>query len=193
MALLSMEKRKKAFADLGLGEYNEKNIKALQKKYMMRKSDVDGIYGRDTDNLLRHIWNVERYTKSQNFKPEEFRCECGGRYCCGYPTYMKKHQLQHLQTIRDHYDRPMIITCGMRCKPYNRSLNGSISNSKHLTGQATDFYMRGVTDTLPHRRNAIRYIKKLKNHTYTYGNGINSYGSWVTAPYMGNALHTDTK
>lgn len=35
-------------------------------------------------------------------------------------------------------------------------------------------------------------IKKLPNHNYTYSNGINSYGASISAPYMGNALHTDT-
>ena len=85
------------------------------------------------------------------------------------------------------------ITCGMRCKTYNKKLNGSITNSKHLTGQAIDFYQKGVTDTLANRRMAIRWIKTLPNHTYTYGNGINSNGYKVRAPYMGNALHTDTK
>ena len=87
MALLTEATRIKYFEKLGLGEYNEANIKKLQKKYL-RKKDVDGIYGTNTDNLLRHVYNVKAYTK--NFEPEEFKCECGGRYCTGYPTYMKK-------------------------------------------------------------------------------------------------------
>ena len=81
----------------------------------------------------------------------------------------------------------------MRCKPYNRRLSGSVSNSRHLTGKALDFYMKGVTDTLSHRKSAIKWIKKQPNHNYTYGNGINSNGYGVRAPYMGNALHTDVK
>ena len=191
MALLTVDKRKEYFKDLGLGEYSKENILKLQKKYFIMEKDRDGKYGSDTDNLLRHIWNVKHYT--ENFSPEEFRCECGGRYCTGYPTYMKPHQLMHLQKIRNIYAKPMIITCGMRCRGYNAKLNGSVANSKHLTGRAADFYMRGVTETLPQRKKAVRVIKKLANHTYTYGDGINSYGGYVSAPYMGNALHTDTK
>lgn len=189
MALLTVDKRKTYFKKLGLGEYNAENIKKLQKKYL-RSKDVDGIYGTNTDNLLRHLYNVKTYTK--NFSPTEFKCECGGRYCTGYPTYMKKVQLQNLQSIRTHYGKPMVITCGMRCRPYNNSLRGSITNSKHLTGYATDFYMAGVTDTLANRKKSIAWIKKLPNHAYTYGNGINSYGAKLSASYMGNALHTDT-
>ena len=189
MALLSVETRKKYFRHLGLGEYNEANIRKFQKKYL-RKKDVDGVYGIDTDRLLRHVYNVT--TCTEDFKPEEFKCECGGRYCTGYPSYMKKVELKNLQKIRDHWGKPMTITCGLRCRPYNNSLKGSITNSKHLTGYATDFYMAGVTDALITRKMAIAWIKKLPNHNYTYGNGIDSNGVRVSASYMGNALHTDT-
>lgn len=189
MALLTTEQRKARFKYLGLGEYNKANIARFQKKYL-RKKDVDGVYGTDTDRALRHVYNVKKYTK--NFSPEEFKCECGGKYCCGYPSWMKKVELENLQSIRDHYGKPMTITCGLRCKGYNKKLRGSITNSKHLTGYATDFYMKGVTDTLANRKAAIKYIKKLPNHNYTYGNGINSNGVKVSAGYMGNALHTDT-
>lgn len=189
MALLTTEQRKARFKYLGLGEYNKANIARFQKKYL-RKKDVDGVYGTDTDRALRHVYNVKKYTK--NFSPEEFKCECGGKYCTGYPSYMKRVELENLQSIRDHYGKPMTVTCGLRCKTYNNKLRGSIGNSKHLTGYATDFYMPGVTDTLANRKKAIAWIKKLPNHNYTYGNGINSNGVKVSAGYMGNALHTDT-
>lgn len=191
MALLTVDKRKQYFKELGYGTYNKSSILKFQKKYMLRKSDWDGIYGTNTDNTLRTVYNVKKYTK--NFKPEEFRCECGGRYCCGYPSYMKPHELQNIQAIRTHFNKPITVTCGMRCKPYNSRLNGSISTSRHLTGQAIDFYQAGVTDSLANRKKAIKWIKKLPYHNYTYGNGINSNGYRVRAPYMGNALHTDTK
>lgn len=191
MALLTEEKRKEYFKKLNLGDYNKANIKKFQKKYMLRKSDWDGIYGPNTDNLLRHVYNVTVCTK--NFAPEEFRCECGGRYCSGYPTWMKANQLRHIQAIRNHWGRPMIVTSGMRCRKYNSVIGGSIVNSKHLVGSATDFYIKGVSDTLAHRKDSIEWIKMLPNHTYTYGDGINSLDKYIFAPYMGNALHTDTK
>ena len=190
MALLSVEKRKQYFKYLGLGEYNKANIEKFQRKAFTRKSDIDGVYGTNTDRALRHFRNVKKY--APNFKPEEFKCECGGRYCTGYPSWMKKVELENLQAIRNHYKKPMIVTCGLRCRPYNNSLAGSISNSKHLSGYATDFYMSGVTDTLANRKAAIRWIKTLPNHNYTYGNGYNSNGVAIRAAYMGNALHTDT-
>ena len=192
MITLSDDKRKELFEYLGLGKVNKTNIKKFQRSaFGKSSSEVDGIFGPKTDTALMHWYNVFKYTK--NFDPKEFKCECGGRYCTGYPDYMKPNELKNIQAIRNHWGRPITVTCGLRCKTYNRKLNGSIQNSKHLTGQAIDFYQLGVTDTLANRKKAIKWIKKLPNHTYTYGNGINSYGYSVRAPYMGNALHTDTK
>ncbi len=191
MALLSVETRKRYFKLLGLGTYNKTNILKMQKKYFRRPQDLDGIYGKDTDALLRHLRNVKVYAPS--FRPEEFRCGCGCRYCTGYPTRMKVKELKHIQAIRDHYKRPMTITSGLRCVGYNSRLSGSSATSRHLKGYAVDFYMAGVTDTLANRKKAIKWIKRRKHHHYTYGNGINSNGYAVYAPNMGNAMHTDTK
>lgn len=200
MALLKIETRKKYFKALGLGEYNTANIKKLQKKYL-RKKDVDGVYGIDTDRLLRHVYNVSVWLPAQfngksNFTPEEFKCDCGGKYCTGYPSYMKRVELMNLQKIRNHFGRPMKITCGLRDPAYNRALAGSIPNSLHLVGRACDFNMAGVTESTAQRKAAIKWIKTLPNHHYSYGHGYNSYGVSISAPYMGAgkgaAIHTDT-
>lgn len=194
MALLTLAKRKTYFKRLGLGEYNSENIRKLQKKYL-REKDVDGVYGRDTDILFKHIYNVRVWLPSvnggkSNFKPEEFRCDCGK--CTGYPSFMKKVELKNLQTIRTHYGKPMTVTSGLRCRASNNASKGSIPNSLHLTGYACDFYMKGVTDTLANRKKAIKYIKTLPHHHYSYGDGINSSGYKVSASYMGNAIHVDS-
>ena len=171
-----------------LAELGYASVKDFQKAVMYPQY-VDGIYGPQTENALISAINVKRNTK--NFSVKEFRCECGGKYCCGYPSTLKVEMLRNIQAIRDHYGRPITVTCGLRDKTYNSKLGGSIQNSLHLSGQAVDFYQRGVTDTLANRKASIKWIKTLPNHHYTYGNGINSYGNGVSAPYMGNALHTD--
>lgn len=171
-----------------LKELGYASVKSFQLAVMYPKY-VDGKYGQQTENALLTAINVKRYTK--NFSTKEFRCECGGRYCCGYPTHMKPEVLKNIQAIRDHWGRPITVTCGLRDKTYNSNLGGSIQNSLHIQGRAIDFYQKGVTDNLTNRKAAIKWIKTLPNHHYTYGNGINSYGNGVSAPYMGNALHTD--
>lgn len=171
-----------------LAELGYASVKSFQAAVMYPKY-VDGVYGQQTENALISAINVKRNTK--NFSVKEFRCECGGKYCCGYPATLKVEMLRNIQAIRDHWGRPVTVTCGLRDKTYNSKLGGSIQNSLHLTGQAVDFYQKGVTDTLVNRKMAIKWIKTLPNHHYTYGNGINSYGNGVSAPYMGNALHID--
>lgn len=189
MALLRENYRKFRFNYLGLGEYNEENIRKFQKMaFPNDKSQWDGIYGFNTDRALRHFYNVAKCAPS--FKPEEFRCNCG--HCTGYPNYMKQVELNNLQKIRNHYARPMIVTSGLRCQWDNSRSSGSIPNSLHLIGRAADFYMAGVTDTLEHRKDFIRWARTLPNTHYIYGNGINSNGYSVYAPYMGNAVHYDT-
>ena len=75
MALLAESTRKKYFKELGLGEYNKSNIKKLQKKYFSRQSDIDGIYGTDTDNLLRHVYNVKNSRCQAVYHPVDGRGE----------------------------------------------------------------------------------------------------------------------
>ena len=190
MALLPLNKRKEYFRYLGLGTYNEKNILRLQKKYMLREQDWDGKYGPHTDELLRHLVNVKRFAPS--FRPEEFRCGCGGRYCDGYPVRMKTKELKQLQAIRDKFKLPVTITSGVRCRRFNDSLRGSSKSSRHLTGYAADFYIKGLTNTLNGRKKVIRFARKQPDHHYSYCNGYNSLGQIVTAPNMGTAIHTDT-
>ena len=194
MKALTEATRKKYFKELGLGEYNNTNLRKFQKKYM-RPKDVSGVYDRNTDRLLRHVYNVSVWLPKQfggksNFKPEEFKCDCG--QCTGYPTHMKRVELKNLQMIRNHYDRPMVVTSGLRCKHANSSSTGSIQNSLHLVGRACDFYMAGVTDTLANRKKFIKWAKTIPNTHYIYGNGCNSNGvNNLYAPYMGNAIHYD--
>ena len=192
MALLSKEDREKRFKYLGLGEYNKENILKFQKKaFPNLKSQQDSVYGKNTDNALRTFYNVKKTTK--NFTPQEFKCECGGKYCSGYPSFMKQNEMKHLQAIRDHYGKPMTITCGLRCPTQNRKVGG-VSNSGHLKGYAADFYMQGVTDTVPNRNKALMWIMKQPNHKFTYGaHMVDSEGNYRSANGMGNAMHTETR
>ena len=188
MTLLTKATRKAWFKALGY-EYNKAGILKMQKAYFKRAKDCDGVYGPDTDNLLRHLHHVKTYTTS--FRPEEFRCPCG--HCTGYPTWARVNLLRHIQTIRDHYGKAMTITSGLRCEFENSRLSGSSKESKHMQGKAVDFYMPLVTDSLERRRNTVNYIKKLKNHDYSYGNGISSTGAHVIATNLGNAIHTQVR
>ena len=189
MALLTIKKRKEYFKLLGLGEYNKENILKLQKKYFSRKMDHDGIYGFDTDALLRHI---HACSQVRNFSPEEFKCECGGKYCTGYPVSMKLSTLKFIQRIRDYAGKPVFITSGIRCKKYNKEAGG-VSNSKHLTGQAVDYYIPSITFNLTGRKKLINTIRTWKDHDWSYCAGYESGGGYRYSSTMGTSIHTQTK
>lgn len=188
MALLSVGKRKKYFEELKLGEYNKENIRKFQKKYFVKSVDIDGIYGKDTDALLRHVYIC---SMSKYFAPFEFKCECGGKYCTGYPTYINERTLKFMDQIRVHYNKPVYVTSGLRCKILNKQVGG-VPNSKHLSGKAVDYYINGVTNTLSGRIKHIDLIKKMKNHDYSYCNGYDSLKNKPYSTTMGNAVHTQT-
>lgn len=185
MSLLTKSSRDKRLKYLGY-----KSVSEFQKvAFKGIKSEQDGKYGTNTDNALRTYYNVKKYTT--NFTVDEIKCRCGK--CNGFPTYAKKEMLQGLQSFRDHYGKPITVTCGMRCNGKNSSLVGASSNSKHLTGYAVDFYQKGVTDTLANRKIAIKYAKTLSGINYAYGNGWCIYNYSVNTPNMGNAMHIDFK
>jgi len=188
--MLAIATRTALFKYLGLGEYNSENILKFKKKYLP-KQYWDGKYTQLTENLLRHCYNVKRWTK--NFSPEEFKCKCGR--CSGYPSFMKENELKNLQTVRDKYGKPMTITSGIRCKSYNNSLPGHAADSPHLYGMAADFYIPGVTETLASRKALIGYMQTLPAFHWAYGNGYGATktsGTVVNAPNMGNAVHLDS-
>lgn len=189
MALLTITRRKEIFRTLKLGEYNKENILKFQKKYFTRKQDLDGIYGRDTDILLRHVYNCRNL---RNFSPEEFRCECGGTYCTRYPDYMKSKTLGLIQRIRTYTGKPVIITSALRCATQNK-MDGGIQNSKHKTGKAIDFHISGITTTITGRKKLINIIKEWDGHEYSYCWGYDSSGNNIYSPNMGNSIHIQTK
>lgn len=165
--------------------------KALQNKYFTRKSDKDGLYGNNTDILLQSAYNVWKCCK--NFTLPEFKCECNGRYCTGYPAVLNANLLNYLQAIRKSTGVATVITSGVRCQKYNNSLSGSIKDSKHCKGKAVDFY-NSKTRTLAQRKSIINDYMKKKGTTYAYCHQYykSNWGSgYVNAPYMGTSIHID--
>lgn len=69
---------------------------------------------------------------TNNFKPEEFECNCG----CGLNN-MHPNTLFMLEQARDETGVPIVINSGCRCLTYNRKI-GSKDTSSHLKGLAID-------------------------------------------------------
>lgn len=198
--MLSIRERQEYLKFLGLykgkidgidGKQTKTAIKNLQAKYFTRKSDVDGLYGKNTDILLVNAYRVKKYTS--NFDLTEFKCGCHTKYCSGYPAYLSINLLRNIQTMRNNYGS-ITVTCGLRCKKYNSSLKGSVSNSYHLYGKAVDWYNYNACYDLQRRKYAIEKWLLLKGANMSYCNGymkyINKGGYYYNAPNMGNAIHS---
>ena len=203
--LLSVKKRQEYLRDIDLydglidgkeGKKTKKAYQDLQNKYFTksaRPKDRNGIYGHDTDILLRNAHLFYEFN-IHNFKLEEFKCKCT-KACDGYPVLLDKNLLINLQNLRIHYEKPINITSGIRCKVHNKEVGGS-STSGHLKGKASDIYIKNYSDTFPHRKNIVDYWTGTLKQFHAYCNGYrikNGKVSYPSAPNMGKATHVQVK
>ena len=201
--LLSVKKRQEYLRVLGyykgaidgkVGPQTKKAYKDLQNDYFFNKKDKDGVYGKNTDILLKNAYYVKTYTKNFDLKTE-LSCDCKGKYCTGYPVVYDVNALIYLQDIRDEHGSTT-VTSPMRCKKLNDNTKGSSKTSRHLKGKAFDFYNSKVCKNLTTRKSFIdEYIKKAKaNYSYCDGYGrTKTSKSYPNADNMGNAIHFDVK
>jgi len=76
-----------------------------------------------------------------HFSAKEFRCPCGK---CG-GGYIAQELVQKLEKLRETLgNRPIHVNSGYRCKAHNNAVGGK-KESKHLTGQAADIAITGVS------------------------------------------------
>ena len=197
--MLSIKERQKRLAYLGFysgkvdgieGPLTKKAYRILQDTYFIRNKDKDGIYGTNTEILLINAYNVKLIC--HNFKLEEFKCHCNGKYCTTYPKELHTVLLANLQIYRNKLNTPIMLTSALRCKKWNEIVGGS-SKSRHLTGKAVDFYTK-YSKSLEVRKGYINKWLTFEESRYGYCNGYyNLKGKTGTksAPKMGSAIHID--
>ncbi|MEG0076151.1 MAG: D-Ala-D-Ala carboxypeptidase family metallohydrolase, partial [Eubacterium sp.] len=99
--------------------------------------EADGIVGPVTTEYLQSTY--ENAWASEHFAVSEYRCDCDGAYCNGFPTTMDYGLLRLIEGLRNNLGGPVIITSGVRCEIRNDAVGG-IANSKHKMGKAADLY-----------------------------------------------------
>lgn len=81
--------------------------------------------------------------RSKYFTREEFRCQCKGKYCDGFPCEPTKELIFTLDEIRERLGVPITIVqsggSGVRCARHNAEVGG-VYNSEHLYGRAADLH-----------------------------------------------------
>lgn len=81
--------------------------------------------------------NNDRLT--QHFKAEEFRCKDGTK-----EFLWAIELLEVLETIRNHFNEPVIINSGYRTPTWNTKVGGA-KNSYHVKGMAADIRVKNVS------------------------------------------------
>lgn len=159
--------------DFGLPEnsvYDNETDRVLQKvikemQEILQCSKIDGMAGNETNENYNNFKGIKHFTRN------EFKCKCG----CGNDR-IDIRLVKILDNIRDYYNKPAIITSGVRCPAHNKAVGGT-SNSWHLStrgGKASDFYIDGVnvTELLSHCID-LRNQGKIR---YTYTNNTTMNG-----------------
>lgn len=155
-----------------IGVDTKNAIKSIQSKKGLKS---DGIAGADTIKALKGSSSgssTVNWDKVKYFKKSEFKCQCGGKYCNGYPAEMSPKLIDILEALRKYFGKPVTITSGLRCKQHNKNVGG-VSNSQHQYGKAADIYIAGVDKV------------KIKAKAYELGAKYSYYGT----PGMGEAVH----
>lgn len=80
---------------------------------------------------------------SEFFDREEFRCQCKGKYCDGFPVEPEEELVRVCNEIRRRLGVPVSIVdsggSGVRCTRHNAAVGG-VGNSNHLYGKAADLH-----------------------------------------------------
>ena len=101
---------------------------------------------------------------SENFDSKEFECKCG----CG-GDIISYTLVDVLEDIRNHFNTPVIINSGYRCRKHNTEIGGA-PGSKHCEGIAADIFVKNVKPS-----DVADYLEKKYYNKY----GIGRYHSWV--------------
>lgn len=119
---------------------------------------VDGDPGGETQKALKHavaydMFKAEAAEKAPEtgtfwdeiefFDREEFRCQCKGKYCNGFPVEPDETMVRTVDEIRRRLGIPISIVdaggSGVRCPQHNANVGG-VANSEHLYGRAADLH-----------------------------------------------------
>lgn len=116
----------------------------------------DGVIGSATKKkILEHIAagtgfkkvasaNSSWWDDIKYFTRDEFKCKCGGKHCKGFTAEPQEKLIRVADKIRKNLGGVATVTSGVRCTRHNANVGG-VSNSRHLSGKAMDFSIKGKT------------------------------------------------
>lgn len=166
------------------GKWGSKSTAATKKFQSDYGITADGICGTETEKALKHAVCYGMPVKKaesanfwdgvKHFKRSEFKCKCGK--CGGFPVEPDKKLVELLEKIREHFNAPVTVTSGVRCKTHNTNVGGA-SGSQHLKGTAADIKVKGKTP-----KEVAAYCETLLPKS----GGIGLYKTWVHVDVRSN-------
>ena len=128
-------------------EYRKAGGKVLQGLVKRRAAEQAMFTEKLEEGPVKAV-GVQTYSKakdgntqlSENFKVKEFACKDGSDKILVDITFVQTH----LQDIRSHFGKPVIINSAYRTEAYNRKVGGA-KCSYHMKGRAFDIHINGVT------------------------------------------------
>ena len=141
--------------------------------------EADGIFGPNTEKRIKEVVATGEkpgvdWTKVKYFRKEEFMCNCGGKYCSGFPAEPVPMLVYTADKVRTHFGREALVSSGVRCKQHNANVGG-VSNSRHTMGKAMDFRIVGKTAA-----QVLAFVQAQPEIAYSYA-------------IDGNYVHMDVK
>jgi peptidoglycan hydrolase-like protein with peptidoglycan-binding domain len=171
------------------GDWGAKSIEATKRLQRDNGIKEDGVFGPNTEEIAISAVFYGKFAKKETapsvqttpttspsgdwwddikyFDKHEFACKCGK--CGGFPVQPKEKLIKVADRVREHFGSPITVSSGVRCKTHNANVGG-VSNSRHLSGKAMDFGIRGKS-----ANQILAYVQKQPEIRYAYA--IN--GSYV--------------
>lgn len=169
------------------GIWGEKSRQAVECAQEDLNIPTDGVWGAQTEAaVLEAVYTYDvdapaeqepdtddpelaaRFKGIRYWTPEEFECQCYGKYCDGFPALPDRTLLEFADDIREKVGAPCHRSSGLRCPQHNANQPGSAPDSYHLRGKALDFMAEGKTGT-----QLLALVQKDPRCRYAYiiGNG----------------------
>ena len=157
-------------ADGIAGKMTRAAVRAFQKAAGI---GVDGIAGAETQKALKEAVCRDRFRAQEERKGDFWKniryfsrnepyiaCPCGA--CGGFPAEPTERLMRLADRIREQAGGPMIPSSTVRCPTHNAAVCG-VANSRHLTGRAMDFSIRGWP-----AEKTLALVRRQKEVNYAY-------------------------
>lgn len=159
-----------------------RNTQAAVLRFQRQESlEQDGRPGPETQAaLLAAVAEGRMYTPATDEKPSSgqppdwwaqikyfkrsdpgIRCPCPR--CGGFPVEPTERLMRLADSVREQAGVPMNPSSTVRCQAHNDELRGSAKNSRHLSGRAMDFCLKGWSSA-----KTLALIRKQPGVHYAY-------------------------